>query len=303
VDAERASRTAIGTAFARAVHCEYDRPRIFEDSLARHMLSEADWELQVQRTRERMLSVQPELAEAALTDVLLAALHSSEAASGVLTRARYTEDRLAEALGHRVSQYVILGAGFDSFALRRRDLESRLQVFEVDHPATQALKRERLAAAGLDLPANLHFGPADFEVDTLAAVLARLPFDGARPAFFSLLGVATYLTPEAVDETFRSVRALAAPGSELVFDYVENALFRPENQGEGVRYIFQNVRAQGEPFLSSFDPERLAGHMRSLDFELIEDQDSKQRWQRYFESAGAPYHALPLGHMARVAVE
>jgi hypothetical protein len=144
---------------------------------------------------------------------------------GPLARARYVEDSLFEALAHGAHQYVIIGAGLETLAFRRPDLQDQLQVIEIDHPATQAFKRARLANAGLVAPSNLYFAAADLERERLAKALDRTPYDPAAPTFFAWPGVTAYLTRQAIFETLRSIADLAAPGSRLVFDYLEPAAF------------------------------------------------------------------------------
>src|SRR5262245_31397538 len=186
----------------------------------------------------------------------------------VLGRARYNEDKLSNAIAKGISQYVIVGAGLDTFALRRPDLRDRLRVFELDHPVTQALKRDRLSQAALALPPNLHFCPTDFERDSIASSLSRSPYDPGIPTFFSWIGVTYYLTREGISHTLASIRTAAASGSEIVMDYVDSAVFLPENQSPAIRAVFDRVQRVGEPFISGFDPCTLAAELAALGFEL-----------------------------------
>src|SRR5262249_37948506 len=142
--------------------------------------------------------------------VLARTLRTVKPAALVLARARYTEDRLAKAIERGVAQYVLGGAGLDTVALRRAGLRERGGVFELDHPRSQAFKRERLAAAGLADPPNLHFGTVDFERESVAEALGRLPFHAERPAIFAWLGVTMYLTRAAIEGTWRALRSVAA---------------------------------------------------------------------------------------------
>ena len=160
-----------------------------------------------------------------------------------LSRSRYAEDQLAVAtasaspthsVGHDVDQgvrqYVILGAGFDTFAFRRPDLLDRLQVFEVDHPATQALKRERLTLLDQSAPPQLHFVPIDFATQRLSDVLAPPAYDPRQKSFFSWLGVTYYLTREVVFDTLRDVAAVAPQGSVM-----SSITWMPMLSGPGAR--------------------------------------------------------------------
>jgi methyltransferase (TIGR00027 family) len=167
---------------------------------------------------------------------------------------RYTEDELGKALEHGVSQYVIMGAGLDSFAYRRRDLGNKLQVFEIDHPASQEWKKEKLGALGVTLPQNLSFVPVDFEKQTLMQELASHGYRKDLPAFFSWLGVTQYLTEKAVFQTLHEV-ASASVGSEIILEYV-----LPERLLEaGDRQIVAGGRSQpSEPWITTFSPDDLA---------------------------------------------
>lgn len=156
---------------------------VFDDFLAGDLLT-ADEIREIDNRRiERAGRLAPELTGQSREFILLQFhLHLGTANANFLSRARYNEEQLEDALARGVAQYVILGAGLDTFAWRRPDLADRVQIFELDHPSSQEFKRARLAAAGLALPAHLHFGPADFEKETVADVLGRLPFDPGQPA-------------------------------------------------------------------------------------------------------------------------
>lgn len=205
------STTAMIAARIRAAHLLWDdAPKILQDPLALG------------------------LSGVESPDALQATLRGRQAEpynyAGVLVRQRYAEDELATAMRRGVGQYVILGAGLDSFAYRRPDLATLLRVFEVDHPATQQWKRARLEALSVHLPANLTFIPLDFEQHTLADGLRAGGHRSELPTFFSWLGVTHYLTAEAVFTTLRYVASLA-PGSEIVVQYfLPEALFDDTNR-------------------------------------------------------------------------
>lgn len=216
MEADQVSKTAMGTAFMRAYHAAHDHPRIFDDFLAQHLITAE--ELQTIEARHLAAFQRFEPAAAAScpdrASALACWMQSNCAPAIVFSRARYTEDILEAAVRRQeVKQYVILGAGMDTFALRRPDLVGQLQVFEVDHPATQAHKRQRLQSAGRQLPPQLHFLPVDFSREKLAPALQRSAYDSQAPSFFSWLGVTYYLTREAVFATFRAIAAVAPRGA------------------------------------------------------------------------------------------
>ena len=178
-------------------------------------------------------------------------------------RLRYAEERLDDAIAEGVGQYVILGAGFDTFALRRPDVADRVRVFELDHPATQRAKRERLRRLGLAPPPNLAFVPVDFEVDALDAALASAGFDATRPAFFSWLGVTYYLTLEAIRETLDRIAAGAGPGSFLLLDYKLPTSELPPARAVADQ-LDRFVARLGEPMVSTFTELALQDELRRV---------------------------------------
>jgi methyltransferase (TIGR00027 family) len=212
-----------------------------------------------------------------LDDFLL----SNVAYPGVVIRSRYTEDALWAAMNRGIRQYVLIGAGFDSFALRRPAFSETLEIFEIDHPATQIFKVQRIKDCGISLPTSVHFVSSDLANVVLAAALARSSFRRDEPAFFSRLGVTVYLTRKANLATLRAVANISAPESELVFTYVDQIEFvsgGPRSLGDA------NVKAVamlGEPYLSGFDPKEIANDLVEVGFELIEDLDGQQMSERY----------------------
>jgi len=217
----------------------------------------------------------------------------------IAARTRFAEDALAAAVSHGTRQLVVLGAGLDTFAYRNPFAE-RLRVFEVDHPATQAWKRERLAAAGIAIPASLTFAPVDFERQTLAEGLAAAGFVLATPAFFTWLGVVPYLTQEAIFATLRFVSGLAA--AQVVFDYADP----PETLTPEAR-AYHDVRAArvatlGEKWLTYFEAQPLRAHLLSFGFAEVEDLGPRELAGRYFpERLAAGVVAERGGHVVRAA--
>jgi len=301
MDEGRASRTAIATAYFRAHHCAHASPKIFEDSLAGALLNAKEQEAVERFLLEGLEKHNPELAQSG-ADRATRVGYALRGLVVVLARARYTEDWLAEAMREGVSQYVVIGAGLDTFALRRPDLQDRLRVIEIDHPATQASKQKRIREAGLTPPPNLHFAPADLEKESLAEILSRMPYDPARHAFFSWLGVTMYLTGDAIRATLRSLRGSAAAGSQLVFDYFDRAVLEPENQSPTRSRLFEVVRRVGEPMIFGFDPSALGAELAALGFRLLEDLGPEAQEARYFEGRTDGLRPSGSAHIARAAV-
>lgn len=267
--AKQRSKTAEAAAAFRAWHLLHGNPTVYEDPFAIQLTS-ASWR-SILNSRiltwlviEKLLGpIQPVFAE-------------------VLGRARYTEDLLDEAIKNGVDQYVLLGAGLDSFALRRKDLEATLKVYELDHPASQESKKKRLRKLGLDLPSNVEFVSIDFDKESLADGLKRSLYSNGRRAFFSWLGTTPYLTRDAVFQSLRFVASMAVAGSEIVFDYMIPKKFVPADDIPSVEALERSVRRLGEPFVSAFDPNVFPQDVCTLGFELVEQLSPKQISERYF---------------------
>ncbi len=295
MQADQHSRTALAVAFMRAHHHLHDEPKLLDDPYAHRLLTAE--EMEAFATMYVLDGIELGVAPGDAQEVLAQTLSTVTAAPNVLARGRYTEDRLALAVGRGVGQYVLVGAGLDTFAFRRADLRDRLQVFELDHPQSQALKRERLAAAGLADPPNLNCGPVDFERESLAEALGRLPFQPDQPAVFAWLGVTPYLTREAIDGTLRAMRRVAARGSEVVFDFIDpDAL--SETAPPPVRRMLERTRAIGEPIITAFEPAALHAELDATGWTLIEQLDAAEINRRYFATRTDGYRARPMGHLA-----
>jgi len=178
-----------------------------------------------------------------------------------------------------VRQFVVLGAGLDTFAYRHP--QTPVRVFEVDHPATQAWKREALAAAGIAVPACLTFAPVDFERQTLAGGLAAAGFDAGAPAMFSWLGVVMYLTAEAFAATLGFIASMPA-GTAVVFDYAVDRGSLSIAERVGLAVLERRVKRAGEPLRTFFRPVDLARRLADAGFLSVEDLGADELNARYF---------------------
>jgi methyltransferase (TIGR00027 family) len=248
-------------AAARAAHLIVDDdPPIFADTLAVAMLGERADEL---IGFHRAHGTHPVL---------------SGARAQVTCRSRYTEDSLARGIANGISQYVILGAGLDSFACRSR-LAAQTRVFEVDHPATQEWKRQVLTA-----PDGLTFVPVDFTSDSLGECLARARFDFTAPALVSWLGVTMYLDQDAIGQTLAVIGGFA-PGSGLIVDYMLPAGLRDAAGDMYAELVGQASAERGEPWLSCLAPGEMAALLGRHGFGAVRDVSERDMipaaaWQR-----------------------
>lgn len=275
-----ASRTALATSLMRALHtCSAPAPLIHDDWGHR---------------------VMPAQIREALPDAMLRA---NAAFADVILRSRYTEDTLHAAMTRGIDQYVLIGAGFDSYAQRHDPTAGPLAIYEVDHPATQALKRRLLASDAAAQDGQAHYLAADLATESLATALQRSPFDFSRPAFLSWLGVTVYLPREANLATLRAIASCMAPGSELVFSYVDEAMFHPGHDAPAdFRELQERAASVGERFMSGFDPAGLPMLLHELGFELLEDLDGLEQLQRYDPEGLNGLQPKAEGHIAHVRV-
>jgi methyltransferase (TIGR00027 family) len=198
--------------------------------------------------------------------------------SHVLLRSRYTEDRLAES---GIDQFVVLGAGYDTFAYRQPEWARKLRIFEVDHPASQRAKRELLSAKGIEVPPNVEFVSIDFEHVSLKDGLAASNLDLGRPAFFSCLGVLVYLTEDAAYEVFRVVASFPK-SSEIAFTFSQpdSALDAAEAARRGI--LATAAGSMGEPWRTHFDRHELITRLTEMGFSEVTILDPGDAQTRYF---------------------
>jgi methyltransferase (TIGR00027 family) len=282
----RASRTAERVAMRRAAHQLYDdAPLVFADPLALRVLQpDALAEL---REREAMERTHP---------------FARGMRAFLCARSRFAEDALEWAVTGGVRQYVVLGAGLDTFggrsALPECSIHPELRIFEVDHPATQAWKRTCLEQGGIHVPDTVTFVPVDFEREELMVQLVASGFDLSAPAFCSWLGVVPYLTREAAVGTLRALGSFPT-GSGVAFDYAVARESLPLTQQAAYDWLAERVARAGEPFRLGFEPAELWELLRECGFAQVEDLSGEKIAVRYF--AGRSDGLTVRGGMGRLA--
>jgi len=199
----------------------------------------------------------------------------------VVLRTRFAEDRLEEAVRIGVRQYVSLGAGFETFAYRQPAWAAALRVFEVDQPATQAVKRQRLTAAGVSAPQNLIYVPIDFEAESLRDGLHRGGVQLDQPAFFAWLGVTMYLTEPAIDTVLRTVVSLP-PSTEIAFTFAQPGA--PAGDAARGPSPAERAAAVGEPWVTFFEPDALERKLTTLGFSTVRFLAPPEASALYFQN-------------------
>ena len=289
--------TALVTAYARAYHATHANSKIFDDFAADRLYSAEEHTQFDHNLAQSLPAIDPDLAatnpdEATALAAVMELMHTPV----TISRSRYAEDCLEAAAAAGIEQYVILGAGFDTFAFRRPDLLEKINVFEVDHPVTQAMKRERIAS--WDIPSKLHFVPIDFNKDSFRVALLQSGYDPHKATFFSWLGVTYYLPREVVFSTLETVRRLTVRGT-LVFDYMDLDAFEGEKAGRRVQLMQASARMVGEPMQTGFDPANLREELAQVRLKLVENLSPGEIDARYFQGRRDRLRAFEHVHFAR----
>jgi len=262
---QKYSITSIATATARLVHLLLDEdPKIFRDMEATYFM---DSEGAKRRRSTWELQNKPILMH-------LRALF--------LVRHRFAEDELARFAASGTEQFLLLGAGMDTFFLRCPDSLRHLKIFELDHPATQNWKQNRLAELGVKIPDNTTFVPVNFERQTIREALADTGFNFEKKTFISWLGVIYYLTEETIQNTLSEISRIFPEGSAISFDFcLKEDLLNEQGKAE-LQFTKKFAAEWGEPFLSLFNPEELVEKLKGWGFSQPELVDGEELRSRYF---------------------
>lgn len=265
----QSSATADVCAMIRGYHARFAPDPMFADTFGSALTSD----------RWRRIIEDPLLRRL----VIEGAFHPMRSAAGtVLGRARYLEDQLDEAIAQGCSQYVIVGAGMDSFAARRGDALRHVRVIELDHPATQRVKRARLASLGGRPDRDVDYVPIDFNTEDIVDALQRSTLDPAAVTMFSWMGVSYYLPGETVHAVLGQIGAAAAPGSQIILDYSAPSETHARSGRLSTRLVNAITRRLGEPQITSFADEDLRQRVRELGLETVELVTGEQLGSRYF---------------------
>lgn len=278
------SRTALTTSLIRAHHSRLDPAPLINDRWGDRLVPDS-FRTELRRWAATDRSLEASSGTPAGLDRYLGALASY---ASVIFRARYAEDALSVAISHGVRQYVQIGAGLDSYSLRRPPAASELVIYEIDHPATQQFKLQRLAECGVPLPTSAHFIGADLAHEALKVALERSPYRFDEPAFFSWLGVTVYLPREANLASLRAIAECSTKGSALAFTYADERALGPDGASESFQRMKRNAASLGEPFLCGFDPKDMAELLASVGFDMREDLAGTQLAERYARPPIAP---------------
>jgi methyltransferase (TIGR00027 family) len=285
MDDERPSQTAEIAALLRALHQKLDgEPKILDDPISPRLFDE---ESAFYKSALERLGLPPALISQLKTTVVI--------------RSRFAEDRLADVFQEGVHQYVLLGAGLDTFAYRQPPWANALRIFEVDHSATQRWKLRRLMDAKISVPRNVTFVPLDFEKDTLTNELSQAGFDSSAATFFSMLGVSHYLTEAAFDKTLKFVLSARAR-SEIVFSFAVADTILDAGDVARARAASAHLSVIREPALLRFHPDQLVAKLTEMGFSKVFHLTPGKANERYFQNRSDGLNAAILEQMMRATV-
>ncbi|MDQ0493536.1 class I SAM-dependent methyltransferase [Paenibacillus brasilensis] len=265
------SLTSLISAFGRAYHSQYDTPKIFDDFIAKDLISQKEFSDIKENMIQGIAFFNTDIAQRFQDDPdeILKWITQVQLSPTTLARAAYCEKVLLNEVRLGLKQYVILGAGLDTFCFRYPELRNSLEIFEVDYPATQEHKKQRLDDANLKIPSHLHFVPMDFTHHLSFQNLLAQGFEHQK-TFFSLLGVSYYLTKEENAKLINHLFAQVPSGSSIVFDYADENLFKEKGMSNRVDNMVKMASAGGEPMKACFNYYEIENMLEKSDLLIYE---------------------------------
>ncbi|MEH7304928.1 class I SAM-dependent methyltransferase [Neobacillus drentensis] len=303
METRKESLTALVSCFARGYHAFESKEPIFNDYVAHSLLKEEEKQLIATNWANAIAFFDQEKSETLESiDEKLQWVMNNQTIPQLVSRARYAEDGLRSAIERGFKQYVILGAGFDTFALRQENLPEDFIIYEVDHPATQAFKINRLQEAGIALPGNVKFVPVDFKSDSLREELMNSGYDQQKYTYFSLLGVVMYLAKKDFYQLLASVADMSINGSSFTFDYLDDTAFHEKMASTKLTKMRQITARTGEPIITGFDPFELDLELQDCQMLLYENLSPANIEDMYFKGREDGLRAFDHFHFAHLVV-
>ncbi|HHT7237870.1 TPA: class I SAM-dependent methyltransferase [Bacillus cereus] len=292
-----ASVTSLVSAFGRAYHSEFDRPKIFGDYVAKDLISQKERHDIETNMVQGIHFFNKDIAQQFQDDPkeILKWITQVQLSPTPLARAAYCERVLLHEITLGAKQYGILGAGLDTFSFRHRELENRIEIFEIDHPSTQQLKKERIKEAELEIPNNLHFVSMDFTKRFSYEQLRNEGFENKK-TFFSLLGVTYYLTTEELSSLIECLFEMVPEGSSIVFDYPDENLFTEKGLSNRVENMVKMAAVGGEPMKSCFSYEEMEALLEKSCLLIYEHLSPEDINKLYFEGRNDYLEAFEAVH-------
>ncbi|MFK4326038.1 methyltransferase (TIGR00027 family) [Bacillus sp. RC55] len=292
-----ASVTSLVSAFGRAYHSEFDSSKIFDDYVAKDLISQKERNDIETNMVQGIHFFNKGIAQQFQDNPkeILKWITQVQLSPTPLARAAYCERVLLHEVTLGAKQYVILGAGLDTFSFRHRELENEIEIFEVDHPSTQAFKIQRVKEAEYEIPNNLHFVSMDFTKDFSKQTLVKEGFENKK-TFFSLLGVTYYLTKEELSSLIERLFAMVPEGSSIVFDYPDENLFTEKGLSNRVENMVKIAAVGGEPMKSCFSYTEMEALLEKVGLLIYEHLSPEDIDKLYFEGRNDYLEAFETVH-------
>lgn len=292
-----ASVTSLVSAFGRAYHSEFDSSKIFDDYVAKDLISQKERNDIETNMVQGIHFFNKDIAQQFQDNPkgILKWITQVQLSPTPLARAAYCERVLLHEIALGAKQYVILGAGLDTFSFRHRELENKIEIFEVDHPSTRCFKVERVKEAGLEIPSNLHFVSIDFTKEFPYEKLRNEGFENTK-TFFSLLGVTYYLTKEELSSLIEYLFEIVPAGSSIVFDYPDENLFTEKGLSNRVENMIKMAEIGGEPMKSCFSYTEMEALLEKVGLLIYEHLSPEDINKLYFEGRNDYLEAFETVH-------
>ncbi|QWI17482.1 SAM-dependent methyltransferase [Bacillus wiedmannii] len=292
-----ASVTSLVSAFGRAYHSEFDRPKIFDDYVAKDFISKKERNDIETNMVQGIHFFNTDIAQKFQNNPqeILKWITQVQLSPTPLARAAYCERVLLHEIALGAKQYIILGAGLDTFSFRHRELENEIEIFEVDHPSTQRFKKERIKEGELEIPNNLHFISMDFTKDFSNQKLVNEGFENKK-TFFSLLGVTYYLTKEELSSLIENLFEMVPEGSSIVFDYPDENLFTEKGLSNRVENMVKMAAVGGETMKSCFSYTEMEALLEKAGLLIYEHLSPEDINKLYFEGRNDYLKAFETVH-------
>lgn len=299
----KASLTALVSGFARGYHAVHSKEPIINDRMVYSLLKEEEKRAIATNWANACSFFNKDQSKTFKNmNEKLEWVMNTQCVPQLVSRAKYVEEQLLLAIQRGVKQYMILGAGLDTFAFRQGTLPKDFIIYEVDHPFTQALKRNRIQEMGLEIPDNVKFVPVDFTKDSLHDEIKKVGFDEQKLSFFSLLGVVMYLNKNVFYHLLSLVSDMSPNGSSFIFDYLDDTAFNNELASQKMIQMRQITAQAGEPIITGFDPFDLDVELQDYKMLVYENLSPQNIEERYFKNREDELHAFDHFHFAHLVV-
>ena len=293
------SVTGIFCAFLRGFHSEYENPKIFDDPFGLRIIPDERIKLIKEGFVSTVTQAASGMPENEINSLILKIIQNMPAASQVLSRSSYAEERLEDFIDLGGPQYLIIGSGLDTFALRRVK-ERSLKIFEIDKPEMLAFKKEQVVRIQDRLPRNVEYIAADLSKDDLISALESSSFDRKEKAFVSMLGLIMYLTEDEISGLFKTLERLCSAGSVIAFDYFDEESRGEEKSSPRFRQMLEQGKFTGERFKSLLSEDEIGSLVKRYGFTLREHLSPEKIDELYFLNRGDDYRACEHVHFAAI---